>query len=103
MNFRGKATWVGISFIVLVVVAVGVLVAWRTVLHHQAQTRAEGYVTIYTCPMHSNVVSDTPGTCPSCGMKLMPMQRLKDKAVPAAAAPTIAPGTAPQAPPSGKE
>ena len=27
----------------------------------------------YTCPMHSEVVSDGPGTCPKCGMALEPM------------------------------
>jgi FtsP/CotA-like multicopper oxidase with cupredoxin domain len=26
---------------------------------------------IYTCPMHPEVVSDEPGRCPSCGMKLI--------------------------------
>ena len=27
---------------------------------------------VYTCPMHPAVVSDEPGSCPECGMKLMP-------------------------------
>jgi FtsP/CotA-like multicopper oxidase with cupredoxin domain len=27
---------------------------------------------IYVCPMHSEVVSETQGSCPKCGMKLMP-------------------------------
>ncbi|MGC1478935.1 MAG: copper-translocating P-type ATPase [Chthoniobacterales bacterium] len=27
----------------------------------------------YTCPMHPEVVSDTPGNCPKCGMPLEPM------------------------------
>jgi FtsP/CotA-like multicopper oxidase with cupredoxin domain len=27
---------------------------------------------VYTCPMHPEVVSDTEGSCPECGMKLMP-------------------------------
>ena len=27
----------------------------------------------YTCPMHPEVVSEEPGRCPSCGMKLMAM------------------------------
>ena len=26
----------------------------------------------YTCPMHPDVVSDSPGNCPKCGMKLVP-------------------------------
>ena len=26
----------------------------------------------YTCPMHPAVVSDLPGSCPDCGMKLLP-------------------------------
>ena len=25
----------------------------------------------YTCPMHPEVVQDTPGNCPKCGMKLV--------------------------------
>ena len=28
--------------------------------------------TIYTCPMHPEVISDKPGTCPTCGMTLEP-------------------------------
>src|SRR5687767_10014384 len=26
---------------------------------------------VYACPMHSDVVSDEPGSCPKCGMKLL--------------------------------
>lgn len=29
----------------------------------------------YTCPMHPKVVKDSPGQCPVCGMKLVPLQR----------------------------
>jgi FtsP/CotA-like multicopper oxidase with cupredoxin domain len=27
---------------------------------------------VYTCPMHPEIVSDVQGSCPECGMKLMP-------------------------------
>jgi len=33
---------------------------------------------LYICPMHSDVTSEKPGTCPSCGMKLELMQQKKD-------------------------
>ena len=28
----------------------------------------------YTCPMHPEIVQDGPGTCPTCGMALEPVQ-----------------------------
>ena len=35
--------------------------------------------TIYTCPMHPEVTSTTPGTCPKCGMTLVKATAKKEK------------------------
>src|SRR5438445_33209 len=39
--------------------------------HHQMSANP----TIYTCPMHPEVRSTSPGTCPICGMKLVPIAK----------------------------
>src|SRR5262245_1857445 len=31
----------------------------------------------YTCVMHPEVITDHPGNCPKCGMKLVPMEEKK--------------------------
>jgi FtsP/CotA-like multicopper oxidase with cupredoxin domain len=33
---------------------------------------------VYVCPMHPEVVSDEPGHCPECGMKLLPAELVGD-------------------------
>ena len=32
---------------------------------------SDGHTHQYTCPMHPEVVKDTAGDCPKCGMKLV--------------------------------
>ncbi|MCL4405579.1 copper-translocating P-type ATPase [Patescibacteria group bacterium] len=34
---------------------------------------------MYTCPMHPNLMQDHPGTCPDCGMNLIPAKPKKQK------------------------
>ena len=34
----------------------------------------------YTCPMHPHYVADRPGSCPICGMDLVPVEGGEDEA-----------------------
>ena len=40
----------------------------------------------YHCPMHPNYISDRPGTCPICGMDLVPVKEEQQETAPPAAA-----------------
>lgn len=46
---------------------------------HQHDGETEEKV-LYTCPMHPQIVQDSPGDCPICGMKLVPMEKEKKAA-----------------------
>ncbi len=37
---------------------------------------------VYTCPMHPEVISDKPGSCPKCGMDLVKKEIIKMNAQP---------------------
>jgi Cu+-exporting ATPase len=45
----------------------------RATSHEPRAANYEPRVTLYTCPMHPEVVSPRPGACPKCGMALEPM------------------------------
>jgi hypothetical protein len=48
----------------------------RPASEHDYEEKHEHEKQKYTCPMHPEVVTDHPGNCPKCGMKLVPW---KDK------------------------
>lgn len=62
---------------IVVVVALSVIVGLTAV--YIASNRGEGAQTAaatrYHCPMHPTIVSDKPGDCPICGMRLVPISK----------------------------
>jgi len=44
------------------------------------KTRPGAEKTLYQCPMHPTYVSDKPGDCPICGMKLVPVETKEEPA-----------------------
>jgi hypothetical protein len=46
--------------------------------HHEHEIeREQEKMQKYTCPMHPDVITDHPGNCPKCGMKLVPIKEKK--------------------------
>jgi hypothetical protein len=41
------------------------------------QEHSHEHATMYTCPMHPEIIRDKPGNCPICGMKLVPKKESK--------------------------
>jgi Cu(I)/Ag(I) efflux system membrane fusion protein len=43
---------------------------------HGAEAAASPKKQMYQCPMHLQIIQDHPGTCPICGMDLVPMEQV---------------------------
>lgn len=47
-------------------------------MEHQHHSNTSETGTMYTCPMHPEVMQDKPGNCPKCGMNLVPVKAKAD-------------------------
>jgi Ni,Fe-hydrogenase III large subunit len=47
--------------------------------HGMADAKTDAKAAQYTCPMHPEVLSDEPGSCPKCGMFLVPVEASEDR------------------------
>ncbi|MBI2892486.1 MAG: efflux RND transporter periplasmic adaptor subunit [Deltaproteobacteria bacterium] len=60
--------------IILSVAAVAAFTVGKCIVDSAAGPSAESQ-TVWTCPMHPQIVQNEPGECPICGMDLVPKQR----------------------------
>lgn len=69
-----------ISAIIIVVLGGG-LFWWNSqnkIDHSNHEHNKESKATMYICPMHPQITSDEPGTCPICGMDLVLANKMDD-------------------------
>ena len=57
----------------LMALALGAVALAATGCNKSDHDHSDGHAYQYTCPMkeHADVVSDKPGNCPKCGMKMV--------------------------------
>jgi membrane fusion protein, copper/silver efflux system len=64
-----------LGFLLAVMVLTGGYVAYTQFGVRLKGNAAEQVQTRYHCPMHPTYISDKPGNCPICGMKLVPIEQ----------------------------
>ncbi|HQQ51447.1 MAG TPA: heavy metal-binding domain-containing protein, partial [Spirochaetota bacterium] len=64
-----KSNYLIVFSIILIIIGA---TFWVVYLHNPDNTKVIPKVQ-YTCPMHPQIMSDKPGSCPICGMELVPI------------------------------
>ncbi|MBN8568047.1 MAG: efflux RND transporter periplasmic adaptor subunit [Ignavibacteria bacterium] len=60
-----------IILITTVIILAATFGIYKLFIEHKADTNISAKNAVYTCPMHPQIISDHPGTCPICGMDLV--------------------------------
>ncbi len=63
-----------LGFLLAVILLSGGYYAYTRLGIRLGGTAAKQAKILYHCPMHPNYISDKPGNCPICGMKLVPIE-----------------------------
>ena len=74
----------------LLVLAIVSVASWMASRQARPGTTASGAREVWSCPMHPSYVSDHPGDCPICGMRLEKRGLLAPAAAPAGGVPGLA-------------
>lgn len=72
MNSKPSSIWKFLS--ILLVLAVAGVVWQRWFRHPSSEISGTSPHVQYHCPMHPQIVSDRPGDCPICNMRLVPIE-----------------------------
>ncbi len=67
-----------LGVVFLVVIVIGFIMTKESREHKLTHTASD----VYYCPMHPQVISDKPGNCPICSMKLVKKEFSKNSSVP---------------------
>jgi len=86
--------WLVGPALLLAVAAVAAGAWWWTLRPREERTASAQPAVRYHCPMHPTIVSDRPGDCPICGMRLVVIQEEAEASQTPAAQPGGVPGLA---------